>query len=427
MNKTLNSVTVFSSVQWMFFMFANTIVVPVSIGTTFGLPAEEIAMMIRSTLILTGIASILQGWLGHRYPLMEGHSGLWWGVMLNLGLSANSLGMSFTEIGGGIATGIILAGMVAMLLAVCNLVSIVQRIFNPMVISVYLFLLTFQLMFIFFDGMLGKTEKGTLDIPVTLLSMGILILVSFLKIKGNRLISNFSILIGIVIGWLLFAVLFPEQQAQMERTSASFTLFPLGTPNLEFGIILVSFFTGLLNLSNTFASVEAASKLYHDHPEPKQSRNSMLLTGVYSIVSSGFGLVPYTPFTSSIGFLESTRILHLKPFYIGGALLTLIGLIPVLGSFLATMPITIGSAVLLVAYLQLFGSAYSSLNGATFNSNTIFRLAAPVLLGISIMNLPLEMFEGLPVEIQPFLNNGLVMGMLLSIILEKIVKWDKLI
>lgn len=151
----------------------------------------------------------------------------------------------------------------------------------------------------------------------------------------------------------------------------------------------------------------------------------MLITSISTIIGSGFGLVPYTPFTSTIGFLQSTRIYERKPFFIGGALLTIIGIVPILGSFLSMLPVTVGNAVLFVAYMQLFGTAFSSLNGKTFNSNTIFRLAAPVLIGISIMNISPAIFSELPVLIQPFLANGLIMGVIISIILEKGVNWLK--
>ena len=30
----------------------------------------------RSSLIFTGVACVIQGWKGHKYPIMEGHSGL---------------------------------------------------------------------------------------------------------------------------------------------------------------------------------------------------------------------------------------------------------------------------------------------------------------------------------------------------------------
>jgi xanthine/uracil permease len=204
----------------------------------------------------------------------------------------------------------------------------------------------------------------------------------------------------------------------------SFTLFPLGQPNLEIGIVAVAFFASLMNLSNTVASISSSDRLFKKESGKREYRGSIFITAVFTVMGSGFGLVPYTPFTSSIGFLQSTRILMRTPFFIGGALLTVIGLIPHLGSWLAGMPVTVGNAVLFVAYLQLFGTAFNSLSGKVFNSDTIFRLAAPVLIGISLMNTPAAVFAELPVLIQPFLSNGLLMGVLISILLEKMVNWS---
>lgn len=375
--------------------------------------------------MFTGIASIFQGWKGHRYPLMEGHSGLLWGVILNLGLSASSLGISYTEIGGGIATGVLLASAVTLILAAFNGISLLKSIFNPMVMSVYLFLLTFQLIFIFFKGMMKVSEQGTIDVPVTLYSFALVIFVSLLKLKGNATISNFSILIGLLAGWIGYDLLFTSDVQQgAPAGDMNFTLFPLGQPNLEMGIIAVAFFAGMMNLSNTVASISAGDQLYKKESGKREYRGSIFITAVFTVIGSGFGLVPYTPFTSSIGFLQSTRILMKTPFFLGGALLAVIGLIPPLGSWLAGMPVTVGNAVLFVAYLQLFGTAFNSLSGKVFNSDTIFRLAAPMLIGISLMNTPPALFSDLPVLIQPFLSNGLIMGVLISILLEKLVNWS---
>lgn len=427
MNKWLSSMTVFSSVQWLFFIFANTVMVPISVANVFQLPPETMAMMLRMSLIFTGLASILQGWKGHRYPLIEGHSGLLWGLILNLGLSASSLGMSFTTIGGGIATGVLLASLVTIILALFNGIPLLKSIFNPMVMSVYLFLLTFQLILIFSKGMLKVTEHGTIDVPVSLFSIGLVVFVILLKIKGNKAISNYSILIGLIVGWVFYDLLFVDS---VERVTSSaevaFTLFPLGKPNLEIGIVVVAFFAGLMNLSNTFSAINAGERVFQKKTVNKEYRFSILISTLFTVVGAGFGLVPYSPFASSIGFLQSTSILGRKPFYIGGALLTIIGLIPSMGSFLVTMPVTVGDAVLFVAYLQLFGTAFSSLNGKSFNSNTIFRLAIPVLVGISLMNITPSLFSNLPILVQPFISNGLIMGVLLSIILEKVVNWSSM-
>jgi len=419
--------TMFASLQWLFFIFANTVVVPISVGTAFELPQHEIAAILRSSFIITGIACMLQGLIGHRFPLMEGHSGVMWGLMLNLSVTASSLGMSLSSIGGGIATGMLLAGAVVFILGALNLLTFLHKVFTPMVMSVYLFLLTFQLIQIFFEGMIKVSHDGTVDVPVSLFSIGIVILVSLLKIKGPKSISNFSILIGMIVGWIFYIILFPQEEVinVNANTTMDILIFPFGTPNLHIGIISVTFLASFINLINTNASIQTVANLLNAKITKSHFNRSYLLTGMYSILAAIFGLVSYAPFTSSVGFLESTQIFDRKPFIIGGGLLSLMGVIPFLGALFASMPITVGNAVLFVAYLQLFGTSLKSLNGYLFNSVTIHRLAIPVLVGLSIMNMETELFRSLPAFLQPIVSNGFIMGVLISIVMEALVKWDR--
>ncbi len=113
-----------------------------------------------------------------------------------------------------------------------------------------------------------------------------------------------------------------------------------------------------------------------------------------------------------------------KPFLIGGGLMIVIGIIPQLSGLLATMPITVGNAVLFVAYLQLLGTTLKGLREYAFDSVTIHRLAVPVLIGLCIMNLDARVFGSLPVLLQPLLSNGFIMGILIAIMIDKLVKWD---
>ena len=94
------SVTLLAGFQWLFFMFANTVVIPISIGGAFQLDQIEVVSAIQRSFIFTGIACLLQGFIGHRLSLMEGQSGLWWGVILSLAGTASALNMELTTIGG---------------------------------------------------------------------------------------------------------------------------------------------------------------------------------------------------------------------------------------------------------------------------------------------------------------------------------------
>ncbi len=95
-------------------------------------------------------------------------------------------------------------------------------------------------------------------------------------------------------------------------------------------------------------------------------------------------------------------------------------------AFFAQIPPSVGSAVLFVAYLQMFGTALRTIEGTAFNSKTIYRVALPVLTGVAVMNIPAEAFQALPIYLIPIISNGLVIGVMVSLILEKSVNWSKM-
>src|SRR5207302_3051058 len=61
--------TALASIQWLFFMFANIVVIPISIGQAFHLPPAVVTASLERAFIYTGIACLLQGTIGHRLTL----------------------------------------------------------------------------------------------------------------------------------------------------------------------------------------------------------------------------------------------------------------------------------------------------------------------------------------------------------------------
>lgn len=420
-----SSTMFFAGLQWLFFMFANTVVIPITIGAAFDLSSMEVASALQRSFIYTGIACILQAFIGHKYPLMEGQSGLWWGALLSISASASSAGMTIGEMGGSLAVGIIISGILTMLLGLLGIHRLLNRLFTPVVMSAVLFLLAAQLIGIFTKGMLGLSTGDRIDLPTATLSIFLILLVVFINLRGPGPIRNFSILIGIVVGWIIFALFFPSVSTETATTTKIFNLFPWGEPNFNLGIIIFTILTGLVNTSNTMASIKGFEPMVKKETSDGQYKRSFALTGINSVVSGAFGMVPYAPYVSSLGFLQSTRIFQTLPMIIGAAMFMILGLVPILSSFFTTMPVSVGNAVLFVAYLQLFNGALNNLKGIQFTPNTIYRIAAPVLLGIAIMNIPADMFETIPFLIRPLVSSGLLVGIILAILIENLIRWDK--
>src|SRR5699024_12446323 len=94
--------------------------------------------------------------------------------------------------------------------------------------------------------------------------------------------------------------------------------------------------------------------MYGEYATKKQYRRSFSFTGIITSIAGFFGLVPYSPFVSSIGFLNQTGDVRRLPFILGGFMFFVMGAIPPIGAFFSLFPLIIGSSVLLVYYLKIF-------------------------------------------------------------------------
>ncbi|WP_368654365.1 uracil/xanthine transporter [Ornithinibacillus sp. 4-3] len=419
-----------AGLQWLFFIFTNIVVIPITVGAAYQLPPEKIVSLLQLSFIVTGLACVLQALLGHRRALMEGQSGLWWGVFLTLVNMSAAQGIPLEELGGSLAVGIIISGAITLIIGLSGFGPKLAKLFNPAVMGVFIFLLGVQLVGIFLKGMLGipfgTVEEGAgIHLTYSLLSIGIVILVILINLKAPIQLRRYGLLIGIIVGWVAFSLIF-QPASEQRQTSFVVEFFPLGKPALNVGVILTAIFAGLLNLANTFGALKGSEALYDEKTSKAQYRGCFTITGIVNMVSGVFGLVPYAPYVSSIGFLIQSNILQRLPFILGGLMFMVMGLVPSIGAFFSKLPLSIGSAVLFVAYLLLFQSAWSFFSQVKFNMMNAYRVAIPLFVGITIMTMPATYFDSIPMVIRPLLSSGLLVGILLAVILENTLNWDRI-
>ena len=279
-------------------------------------------------------------------------------------------------------------------------------------------------------GMLGipfgnDAKSGAIDISVYLLSIAIAILVIIISIKTPTGVARYSLLIGIILGWIAFVIFIGPEPSVVNHSSFHFEFFPLGRPSWHIGIIITAVITGLLNTANTFGALKGTDAMYKSMTTNKQYSSSITITGVLTSISGLFGLVPYAPYVSSIGFLNQTGIIKRLPFILGGFMFLLMGLIPSIGSFFSRLPLSIGSAVLFVSYLLLLHSSFQFFEQVKFNAVNIYRSAIPLFVGIIIMTMPSSYFVTLPSVIRPLASSGLLMGIILALLMENLFSWDR--
>lgn len=360
---------------------------------------------------------------------MEGQSGLWWGVILTLCSTAVAQGMPLHILGGSLTVGIIITSIVTLLIGLTGLAPHIAKLFNPAVMGVFMFLFGCQLIGIFLKGMLGipfgnQAGSAQIDVPISILSIIIAIFVIAISVKAPTSVRRYGLLIGIIVGWIAYALIFKPENAVSEATSFSLELFPLGEPAWDLGIIITTVIAGLLNTANTFGALKGTESMYKVETTKSEYRSSLTITGIFTLIAGFFGLVPNSPYVSSIGFLSQTGIIKRIPFVLGGFMFLVMGLIPPVGHFFSQLPLSIGSAALFVSYLLLLNSSLNFFKQVKFNTVNIYRSAVPMFVGVVVMTLPASYFVTIPSVIRPVLSSGLLVGIIIALILENLIKWD---
>ncbi|MCM3639145.1 uracil/xanthine transporter [Sporosarcina luteola] len=418
-----------SGLQWLFFIFTNIVVIPITVGAAFDLSPETIVNMLQLSFIVTGLACIIQAFFGHKRAIMEGQSGLWWGVILTLCTTAAAQGMPLHILGGSLTVGIIIVSIITFLIGVTGLGPQIAKLFTPAVMGVFMFLFGCQLIGIFLKGMLGipfgnQAVNPHIDLSVSLLAIVIAILIIVISVKAPSSVRRYGLLIGIIVGWIVYALIFKPESTISGTTKFTLELFPLGKPAWDVGIIITTILAGLLNTANTFGALKGTESMYEVETTKREYRASFTITGVFTLIAGIFGLVPNSPFVSSIGFLSQTGIIKRIPFVLGGFMFLIMGLIPPLGHFFSQLPLSIGSAALFVSYLLLLNSSLNFFKQVEFNTVNVYRSAIPLFVGVVIMTLPATYFVTIPGVIRPLLSSGLLVGIILALLLENLFKWD---
>lgn len=318
----LNPNTVLAALQWLLFMFTNTLVIPIAVAAAFDLSLAKMTMLMQVSFVLVGAACVVQGLLGHRRPVMEGQSGLWWAVILSLAFSAHDQGMSLTTVGGSLAIGIFLSALVNIVIGLSGLGYVLARLFNPGVMGVFMFLFGVKLIEIFMKGMLGlpfgqAQGAPTINLSVSALSIVIVCLVTFITVRAKVWLARYALLIGLIVGWIAWSLAFTDSAS--DHTLSGFTLefFPLGEPVWNTGIIVTCLITGILNLANTFGAMKGTEPILQVQTSRSDYRRSLTISGIWVGFSGLLGAVPFAPYVSSIGYLQQTGIYTRLPFILG--------------------------------------------------------------------------------------------------------------
>lgn len=419
-----------SIIQWFVYLLANSIALPIVIGNMYHLSEQDISSLMQRTFLIVGLSSFFQAKFGHRYPIADGPAGSWVSIFViyvNVGLQQ---GNSLVETLQILEAGFIVAGIVLVILGITKWVRYLLFLFSPIVTGTFLFLLAIQLSGVFFTGMVSTSSSdGQLDIISFFISMLVFLLILFFNIKGKGWVKNYAILLGIIIGWSIFAVLGKDSAAL--SISSELIRFPevfaWGLPKFNEGMVVTAILFTFLLLSNTFAAITAAQDAI---PHQEGSFEKKLYAGTWTggishVLSAMFSTIAVVPLPATVGFVKLTKQYRILPFLVACLILMAISLFPSIVGSLASLPLSVASAALMATLIEMLAIAIRSLRMQALNERNSMIIGVAFLLGMGIMFLPSETFNGLPSIVQQLFTNGLLVGTFVAMMLDRLWKNEK--
>jgi len=418
--------TSFSILQWLMFLLANAIALPIIIGGVFHLSAEDISTLMQRTFLAAGISSFIQAWFGHRYPIADGPAGSWVSIFVILGQVAVHQGQSGKEALQLLEGGLIIAGILLFVLGTTGLVHRVLRLFTPLVTGTFLLLLALQLSGVLLTGMMGLQENATHpDYITAIIALFVFVVITFLSVKGKGWMKSYAVLLGISLGWVLYAVLgktihMPSHLPLIKLPG----IFAWGMPRFDIGMMLTATLFTFLLVANTIAAISAVKQVtpLSKEDEKKTLNRGVSVGGLSHVISSMFSTIGIVPLPASAGFIQLTGQRKVKPFLIASLILAVISLTPSIVSFISLLPGPIANAALLATFVQMIGISFQSILREELNQRRLTILGISLLIGLGIMFLPEIAFSAIPSSFQYVLSNGLLVGTLIVIVLEQFWK-----
>jgi solute carrier family 23 (nucleobase transporter), member 1 len=342
--------------QHVLTMFGATVAVPLLLGPAMGMDAGELAILVSSVMIASGVATFLQVRFGTRLPIIQGVSFAFLGPFFAIIGATAGGAVTMQYIAGAIIAGAVLE----MVIGYSTLFGRIRRFISPVVIGPVIALIGLALF------QVGAPQAG-LDWGLAALVIAAAFVFSLILAPRVRFFSLFPILLSVVVAYAAASVLtltgyYGEGapgfvnfgsvgDAPWVRNPTSL-FFPWGLPQFSLGFILATFAGYLASMIESFGDYFAISHAAGaGNPTEEQVNRGIGAEGVGCALTGVFGGFASTSYTENIGLVALTKVASRAVVYVAAGVLVILGLIAKFGAVVATIPAPIVGGL----YCTLFG------------------------------------------------------------------------
>lgn len=352
----------FLGVQHVLTMFGATVSVPLLLGPAMGMNQAQIATLVGSVMLASGVVTLLQVHWGSRLPIVQGVSFSFLGPFFAIIAAHKAAGPAtvMQYIGGAIISG----SFVEMAVGHFGWIGKLRRLISPVVIGPVIMLIGLALFRV------GAPMAG-LYWPIAALVIFCIFWFSQFLSRGSIVFRLFPILLAVAVGWfvsLLFSSIGtfdPKHPSyvslEVVRLAAWFRppwgegigwIFPWGLPKFTlafFLAILAGYLASMIESFGDYHSVSYMSRL----PDPSEQtiNRGIRAEGVGCFFTGLFGGFSSTSYSENIGLIGITRVASRYVVTIGAFVLIFLGIFAKFGALASTLPRPVVGAL----YCALFG------------------------------------------------------------------------
>ncbi|MER7759185.1 nucleobase:cation symporter-2 family protein [Streptomyces sp. NPDC097619] len=400
-------------------MYAGIAAPPLIIGGALGLSAAHLSALLSAALLCAGLATVAQTLglrgIGSRLPLTGGVSFAVVSPLLALTDSEpeNALPLAFGAS--------LVAGLAGLLLA--PVFTRLLRWFPPLVSGSVITLIGLSLL----PVAAGWARGGDPDSPdfgsasdLALAGGTLAVTLALHRLLSGRFLGRIAVLLGMAVGTLM-AVPMGKVGLEPLRQAPLFALpepFAFGAPQFQGAAIATALVVMLVSMTESTASLMALGAVVGRPADGRTVAGGLRAQGAATALGAVLGSFMTTTYAQNVGLVAFSRIRSRWVVTCCGAILVLMGLVPVLGSLVALVPLPVlgGAAVVFFGSVAVTGIRTLAKAALGTGHNGLI-VSVTLAFGLFPIAQP-DLYARLPEPLSTVLGSGVTAGCLVAVLLN---------
>ena len=415
----------FFGLQHILAMYAGVVSPPIIIASAAGLSPADQALLVTAALFVSGLGTLLQSlgvpYVGSQLPLVQGVSFAAVGTM-----TAVATNEAIGDPAARMATifgAVLVAGVIGFVIA--PIFASLVRFFPPVVTGCVITIIGLSLFPVALRWIRGNQMVNGQPNPNyasgTSLLLGFVTLVVTLAIArfGRGLISRLAVMLGLVIGTVVATIMGRVNWGAVAN-GPIFALpqpFHFGWPILSIGVIVSMTIVILVIMAETTADLLAVGEILGTKVDKKRIAAGLRADMAATTVSPVFNGMPISAFAQNVGMVAITGIKSRFVVAAGGAILVVLGLLPVLGRVMNAIPQPVLGGAVIVLFGSVAAAGIRTLSKVEFTNSNILIVATSIGVGLIPITVP-EIYLHLPTWLHQIFESGISATAIFAVLLN---------